>query len=281
MSQHPNAILRARGLKPSRHRGQNFLTQPSTARAIAASAGLEADDTVVEIGAGLGTLTLALAPLVRRVLAVEVDRGVFAALEEVLAAAGVQNVEPRLADALALDWAESAGRAGGRLVVVANLPYLIASPLLFKLIENRHHWRSATLMVQEEMARRLAAAPGGKDYGRLGVLVQSWCRVRAGIKVGPDQFYPRPEVSSRVIHLAPRHPPRLPLDDPAQAKHYAKVVKAAFSHRRKTLANSLAGGLGIERRQASRALQKAGLDPKRRAETLTIEEFYELASQLE
>ncbi len=278
--QHPNAILRARGLKPSRHRGQNFLTQPATARAIAASAGLEADDTVVEIGAGLGTLTLALAPLVRRVVAVEVDRGIFAALEEVLAQAGVTNVEPRLADALALPWPELAAQAGGKLAVAGNLPYLIASPLIFKLIENRNHWRSATLMLQEEMARRLAATPGGKDYGRLSVLTQTWCRVRTGVKVGPDQFYPRPAVSSRVLHFTPLYPPRLPLDDPARARHYAQVVKAAFSHRRKTLANSLAGGLGINRRQAQQALLKAGLDPKRRAETLTIEEFYELASSL-
>jgi len=278
--QHPNAILRARGLKPSRHRGQNFLTQPATARAIAASAGITPQDTVVEIGAGLGTLTLALAPLARRVVAVEVDRGVFAALEDVLAEAGVQNVEPRLADALKLDWAELARQAGERLVVAGNLPYLIASPLIFHLLDNRHCWRRAVLMVQEEMARRLAAEPGIKDYGRLSVLVQTWCQVQAGIKVGPDQFYPRPAVSSRVVHFTPLHPPRVDLASPEQVRHYARVVKAAFSHRRKTLANSLSGGLGISRQQAQQALQQAGLDPNRRAETLSVEEFHKLALSL-
>lgn len=145
---------------------------------------------MVEIGAGLGALTLPLAQSAAKVWAVEVDRGIHAALLEVLAEAGADNVEPLLADALNLDWPDLAARAGGPVVVAGNLPYAISSPLLFTLLDNLACWKRATLMVQKELAERLLSAPGVKDWGRMSVLVQTWCAVRRGMEVGPGQFSP-------------------------------------------------------------------------------------------
>ncbi len=270
---HPAAILKAHGLRAGKKRGQNFLTQPATAEAIAAGAGIGPTDTVVEIGAGLGALTLALAARAGRVIAIEVDRGVFAALQEVLAQAGASNVEARLADALTLDWAALAAEAGAPLAVAGNLPYSISSPLLFNLLEARACWAGATLLLQKELGTRLCAGPGGKDWGRLAVLMQMWCAVRPGMEIGPGQFFPKPAVASQVVHLAPRPAPAADLGGPEGQAALGRVVKAAFSQRRKTLANSLAGGLGLARDQAVALLGAAGIDPTRRAETLSLAEF--------
>jgi 16S rRNA (adenine1518-N6/adenine1519-N6)-dimethyltransferase len=278
---HPAAILRAHGLRAGKKRGQNFLTQPSTAEAIVLSAGIAPGDTVLEIGAGLGALTLPLAARAAKVVAVEVDRGVFAALEQVVAQAGASNVEPRLADALALDWPALAQEAGGRLVVAGNLPYSISSPLLFILLERRALWKSATLMLQKELARRLTSRPGSKDWGRLSVLMQRWCSVRAGMEVGPGQFFPRPAVASQMVHLAPREDAAAGPAGPEAEAAFARVVKAAFSQRRKTVANSLAAGLDRPRQEVAAALEQTGIDPRRRAETLTLAEFAALTLVLE
>lgn len=276
---HPRQLLKELKLHASRQRGQNFLVQPATARAIAAAAGLEPGDQVVEIGAGLGALTLALAPLAARVLAVEVDRGVHAALGEVLAQAGAENVEPLLADALDLDWAGLARRAGRPLKVVGNLPYSISSPMIFKLIEARRHWISATLLLQRELATRLAAAPGGRDYGRLGVLAQTFCQISPDMVLGPEQFFPRPAVESRLVHLRPRPKPLGGLREDEEA-WFSRVVKAAFGQRRKTLLNSLTHGLGLDRPAVAAGLQRAGIEPGRRAETLAPQELLEAARAL-
>lgn len=276
---HPGQLLQAHGLRASKARGQNFLTQPATAAAIARSAGIGPEDWVVEIGGGLGALTLALAPLARRVLALEVDRGLFPLLSELVAQAGAANVEVRLQDALTCDWAAQAAAAGRPLVVVGNLPYSISSPLIFALVENRRHWRAATLMLQREVAARLGARPGGKDYGRLAVLVQTWCAVRPGLTLGPEQFFPRPAVDSRVVHLAPLATPLTPWAGADEAR-YAAVVKAAFSQRRKTLINSLCAGLGVDKEAVGAALERAGIAPGRRAETLTIPELGQVAQAL-
>jgi len=270
---HPAAILKAHGLHAGKKRGQNFLTQPATAEAIAASAGFAPSDTVVEIGAGLGALTLSLASRAKRVIAIEVDRGVFTALQEILASSQASNVEPRLADALTLDWAALAADAGGPLRVAGNLPYSVSSPLLFNLLEARACWTSATLLLQKELGMRLCAGPGGKDWGRLGVLMQMWCEVRPGMEIGPGQFFPIPAVASQVVHLAPRPAPAAGLGGPEGEAALGRVVKAAFSQRRKTLANSLAGGLNLPREDAVALLNAANIDPTRRAETLSLAEF--------
>ena len=278
---HPAALLKAHGLHAGKKRGQNYLVQPATAGAIAASAGAQATDTVVEIGAGLGALTLPLALAAAKVVAVEVDRGIFAALQEVLAGAGVVNVEPLLADALTLDWPALAADAGGPLVVAGNLPYAISSPLLFNLLDNLPCWKRATLMVQKELANRLLSSPGSKDWGRMSVLIQTWCSVSRGMEVGPSQFFPRPAVASQVVHLEPLERPAVALEGPQAREDYAKVIKAAFSQRRKMLANSLAGGLRRERDAILPALEQAGVEPTRRAETLSIAEFAAVTKALQ
>jgi 16S rRNA (adenine1518-N6/adenine1519-N6)-dimethyltransferase len=277
---HPGTLLKSHGLRASKKRGQNFLVHPATAQAIAASAGIGPGEVVVEIGAGLGALTLACARLAARVVALEVDRGLFRALEQVLAGAGADNVELRLQDALDVDWEELAATAGGPVTVVGNLPYAISSPLLLKLVSARECWQRATLMLQRELAQRLSSPPGNKDYGRLSVLVQTWCEIEPGFSVGPDQFFPRPAVESRIVHLKSRRDPLVPLADGEQAAWFQTVVKAAFSQRRKTLANSLAGGLGRDRPGVAQALTRAGIDPRRRAETLSPQEFFRAAQEL-
>ncbi len=278
--QHPAALLKAHKLRASKKRGQNFLTQPATARAIALSAGVRSDDVVLEIGPGLGALTRAAAELAARVIALEVDRGIFAVLQAEMEQAGAANLELRLCDALQADFAGLAQEAGRPLLILGNLPYAITSPLLFRLVENLNSWRSATLMIQLEVARRLVSGPGGKNYGRLSVLAQTFCEIRAGMKVGPDQFFPKPAVDSQVVHLAPRKKPLVDLADKDAIAWFGAVVKAAFSQRRKTLANSLAGGLGLNRAETAEYITRAGLDPGCRAEILKPQDFGCVAAEM-
>jgi len=278
---HPREILKAHGLAASKERGQNFLIQPATAQAIVRAAGIQPGEVVVEIGAGMGALTLAAAAQAVKVIAVELDKGVHAALQGILASAGVSNVELRHANALDLDWQAIAAQAAAPVNVLGNLPYNISSQVFIKLIEARGAWRRATLMVQQEVAVRLMAGPGNRDYGRLSVLVQAWCSMSPGMKVGPDQFFPRPKVASQVVHLAPLAEPLLGDASRERAAWFSQVVKAAFSQRRKTLANSLAGGLKRERVAIEAALAEAGIEPIRRAETLSIAEFAAVSRALD
>lgn len=277
---HPRELLKTHGLAASKERGQNFLVQPATAQAIAQAAGIQQGEVVVEIGAGFGALTMAAAARAGRVIAVELDRGVHAALQGILASSGVSNVELRHANALDLDWRAIAQEAGAPVNVLGNLPYNISSQVFFRLIGALGSWRRATLMMQKEVAVRLMAGPGNRDYGRLSVLVQAWCALEPGIKVGPDQFFPRPKVASQVVHITPLAEPLLGEASQEQAAWFSQVVKAAFSQRRKTLANSLAGGLKRERPEMAAALEKAGIQPTRRAETLSIAEFAAVSQAL-
>ena len=277
---HPSALLKAFGLRASKKRGQNFLVQPATAAAIARLLGAGPGDTVVEIGSGLGALTLALAESAGRVVAVEVDRGVLRALGEILADEGAGNVEIMELDALKLDWRALAQEAGGQVLVAGNLPYNISSPLLFNLLDNLEAWRSACFMVQKELGLRLAAGPGAKDYGRMAVLVKTFLSVEPGLQLGPEQFFPRPAVDSRVVCLKKLERPLVEFSGRDEVEFFRKVIKAAFSQRRKTLANSLMGGLRLKRDPVASALEEAGVDGGRRAETLTPVEFGRLASAL-
>ena len=277
---HPSALLKAFGLRASKKRGQNFLVQPATASAIARFLGAGPKDTVVEIGSGLGALTLALAGLAGGVVAVEIDRGVVRALAEILAEAGAGNVVITEQDALELDWAAIAQKAGGPVLVAGNLPYNISSPLLFKLLDNLDAWRSACFMVQKELAVRLAAEPGSRDYGRMAVLVKTFLAVEPGMQLGPDQFFPRPAVDSMVMRLRRLERPLVEFSGRAETELFRSVVKAAFSQRRKTLANSLMGGLRLKREPVASALEAAGVDGGRRAETLSPVEFGRVARAL-
>lgn len=276
---HPRNLMNMHQLHASKARGQNFLTQPATTQAIVGSAGIRPDDVVVEIGAGLGALTMPSAALAKRVIALEVDRGVFEVLGGILAENGVENVERRLQDAVKADWRALAEEAGQPFVIIGNLPYNITSPLMFALMQARACWRTATIMVQREVATRLVAKPGGKQWGRLSVLVQTHCDVNPGMVLGRKQFFPEPKVESQVVRLDVLERP-LARSAAKDQQWFDAVVKAAFSQRRKTVANSLASGLLLDRTAVTEALKNAGIDPGLRAERLGIASLDTIAEAL-
>lgn len=259
-----------------RHRlGQHFLRHPGALARIVAAAELSAADTVVEVGAGTGILTAALAAAAGRVLAVEVDRRLIPRLKERLAAHGLANVEVVEQDILAFDL-EGAAERFGPLKVVGNLPYSISSPVVFRLLELRRFVPLAVLMFQREVAARLAAPPGGKDYGILTVLVQQAARVEWVMELEPKHFQPPPNVRSAVMKLVFPPEPPCPVADAAL---FARVVKAAFGQRRKTLHNALRA-LGLPPEELDQLLSAAGIAPGLRAERLSVADFARLADRL-
>jgi len=274
-------ILKNEKLAPSKKRGQNFLIHRQTAAAIVALAGVTADDTVVELGVGLGTLTGPLAEKVNKVIGLEIDSGI---IDWQLTNGNLaDNVSLIHQDLLKADFPRLAEECGGRLKILANLPYSISNPLLFKLLDNRQVMKWAVLMLQKEVAMRLIAAPGTKEYGILSVLMAGSASVTHLLDVGPGQFYPRPKVDSVVVkftfHPAPQRSSSLPVHDHDVLR---KVVKSAFQQRRKTLLNSLSSSpfISIAKENCRTALLAAGIDPTTRAERLTIEDFVALTSEL-
>ncbi len=261
----PRRFFAARGLRPRKRLGQNFLIDMKTARRIARSVGAGPGDTVVEVGAGLGALTKGLAERGTRVAAVEKDPLLAHALAEAAAAEGAA-VEVVEGDFLRLDLETLAG--GRRVLVAGNLPYGAASQIVLKLLDDRALLRSATLMVQREVAERLAAPPGGKTYGAISAVVQAFMSVRKLFIVGPAVFWPRPEVDSAVIRLEPRPEPCVADEDEPL---YRRVVRAAFGGRRKKVSNALGREFG--RRAAEAALAEAGLPAGARAEELGPEAY--------
>ena len=231
-----------------------------------------AHDLVVEIGPGEGALTGELARRAGRVVALEVDPALVTRLR-----ARLPRVEIVEADARRWGYASLAAPAGGRVLVVGNLPYSVGKPILMALVEARTAIDEMALMLQREVAERVAAPPGGKVYGSLSVLTQIYCDARVALRVPPGAFRPPPKVESAVLHLRVLRAPRVALADP---QRFQAVVRAAFGQRRKMLANALAAGLGVSPEAARRAATTAGVEPGRRAETLTILEFAELARRL-
>jgi 16S rRNA (adenine1518-N6/adenine1519-N6)-dimethyltransferase len=252
--------------------GQHFLRDAGVARAIVDLVAPTAADLVVEIGPGEGALTQHLAPRAARVIALEVDRALIERLRRRLP--GIDVVE---ADARTWDYAAVERPAGGRVLVVGNLPYSASKPILQALVEARAAIDRMVLMLQLEVAERVAAPPGGKTYGSLSVLTQLFCDVRVALRVPPGAFRPPPKVDSAVLELRPLAASRVAVGD---ERRFRAVVRAAFAQRRKTLANALAAGLGISVGAAREAAAGAGVDPGRRAETLDIKEFAEVASRL-
>jgi len=269
-------VLRAEGLEPKKAFGQNFLVDRSVVAQIAAIAAVRPDDVVVEIGGGLGILTGEFARATEgggALVVVEKDRDMVALLTERYAAPHVRFVRK---DALYVDFAEVLAdllRDGRRAKLVANLPYNISSEMVFRLLDQRALFSEFDVMLQREVAERLAAAPGSKTYGVISVLVQLHCDVELTLKVRPGAFYPEPKVHSRFVRFTVLDAPRVDVGD---ERHFTAVVKAAFSLRRKTLANALKARFG----DARPALEAAGIDPQRRAETLSITEFAALAGAL-
>ncbi|MBS3756704.1 MAG: ribosomal RNA small subunit methyltransferase A [Desulfobacterales bacterium] len=270
----PYRLLSSRSLFPKKHMGQNFLADPSTAEMIVRRAAfLEA--VVVEIGAGVGALTVFAALAAKRVYAVEKDRDLIGILEAVVAEGGVENVAVINRNIFDVDLQAIFEHENARLTVIGNLPYNISSQVLISLIFQRDIIDRAVLMLQSEMARRIYAVPGTKAYGRLSVMTQYCAFVSRIARVRANQFYPRPNVDSEVIEIR-FEPPRVPAAD---ENLLSAVVKAAFGQRRKTLRNALIGGeLSITESQTDAALGRAGISGGRRAETLSVEEFVSLAN---
>jgi len=271
------AIMQRYGIAARKSLGQNFLIDRNIIKKIVAAAEMTPDDLVVEIGPGLGALTVQAARGAGRVLAVELDRGLIPALAEILA--GVENVEVIQGDALEVDFdglvagrtGGAFGRGGKKYKLLANLPYYITTPILMRLLLERFNIALMIIMVQQEVAARMAAAPGGKDYGALSVAVQYFAEPEALFRVPGTVFSPPPGVDSAVIRLLARPVPAVAVRD---EETFFKVVRAAFGRRRKTLLNSLAGsGLGPGKETWRRILAGAGIDPGRRGETLTLAEF--------
>ena len=252
--------------------GQHFLRDQTTAWAIVDLVAPTERDLVVEIGPGEGALTGLLAARAGRVIALEVDGALGAALRARLPAVEILD-----ADARTWDYAGLAAPVGGRVLIVGNLPYSVGKPILEALVTARTAIDEMALMLQREVAERLAAPPGSKVYGSLSVLTQIYCDVRVALRVPPAAFRPPPKVDSAVVHLRVLPSARVALDD---ERRFHTVVRAAFGQRRKMLANALAAGLGLSLDAARAATALAGIDPRRRAETLTIDEFGALASRL-
>jgi 16S rRNA (adenine1518-N6/adenine1519-N6)-dimethyltransferase len=252
--------------------GQHFLRDQTTASAIIDLVAPTERDLVVEIGPGDGALTSLLAGRAGRVTALEIDRPLAAALR-----ARMPAVEVLDADARTWDYAGLAAPAGGRVLILGNLPYSVGKPILMALIEARAAIHEMALMLQREVAERVAAAPGGKTYGSLSIFTQLYCDVCLAFRVPPGAFRPPPKVDSAVLHLRVLREPRIPLADP---RRFESVVRAAFAQRRKMLANALGAGLGLPLDVVRRSVAAAGVDPTRRAETLTLPEFAALATAL-
>jgi 16S rRNA (adenine1518-N6/adenine1519-N6)-dimethyltransferase len=272
----PRKVLARHGLRAKKSWGQNFLHDRSAHARIVAAAAVGADDVVVEIGAGLGTLTGALAaaePPPARVIALERDADMLRVLEEELG--GQPRIEVRAADAAAFDFAAASREVGRPLVVVGNLPYQIASALVVAIVEARGAVARAVVMVQREFAQRVVAPPGTRTYGRLSVTVQQYAEARILFHVPPGAFHPPPAVTSSVMRLDLRPAPLAPARDPAL---FAEVVKQAFATRRKMLRRALEPGFGEE--AVTRALAAAGIDATLRAERLSVGDFARLADAL-
>jgi 16S rRNA (adenine1518-N6/adenine1519-N6)-dimethyltransferase len=260
-------VLERHGVRPSKALGQNFVIDPNTVRKVVMTAALDGSERVLEIGAGVGSLTVALAAAAAHVVALEVDPELVGVLEETLA--GHANVELIQADALDEDLG-----AFGATALVANLPYNIATPLVLRALAEAPDLAVLTVMTQREVGERLAARPGSKAYGQASVVVAYYATARVAARVSRRAFYPTPRVDSVIARIARRdRTVEVALED------LRPIVRAAFSQRRKTLRNALRPVAGSAE-AAEEALRRAGLDPRARAEEVDLEGFEALAQAL-
>lgn len=276
------SILNQKELVPLKQLGQNFLINAGTIDRLVSLAGISEEDNIVELGVGLGALTQSLARQAGQVTGLEIDRGIISWHREKRTLP--DNVSLLNQDMLKVDFQDLAERNGAPLKIIANLPYSIASPLVFKLIRERSYIEWAVLMFQKEVAQRLTASPGGRDYGILSVLLAGCAEVVKLLDLGPAEFYPRPKVDSRVLKIrfqpTPARVKALPDHD---EELLIKIVKSAFQQRRKTIAAALANSqlLSLPKKDIVNALNQAGISPRSRAEELNVEEYTALTRQLE
>ena len=263
-------ILNRFKLRADKKLGQNFLIDENVVHQIVAAAELSEADTVLEVGPGIGTLTQGLAESKARVVAVELDTRLLPVLATTLN--GYDNVRVVHGDILKVNIMEEVGAPSFK--VCANLPYYITTPIIFALLEKRLPMERLVGMVQKEVAERMAAQPGGKEYGALSVAIQYYTEPKIAFIVPPTSFIPAPAVDSAVIVCKRREKPPVEVCDEGL---FFRVVKAAFSLRRKMLSNSLKN-MGIKSEQVAKWLELAGVDGKRRAETLSLEDFAKLTN---
>ncbi len=264
--------------RPKKRLGQHFIKDRHIIQKIIETSGFKVSDHVLEIGAGLGALTIPLAQYVKRITAVEKDKQLVNILREKLTGAGITNVNLINDDILRLDFKGLTQVPEEKIKAIGNLPYNISSPLLERLFRYRHLISRAVLMLQFEFARRLLSLPNRKDYGAMTVLIRYNAAISPLLEVPKEAFYPKPKVGSMVLSIDMERPHPKRAEDEVI---FNTVVRGAFLHRRKTILNSLKGALqsyggdGIYE-----ALKKCSIDPRRRAETLDIDEFLCLAAAL-
>lgn len=263
-------VIRRFGLSLSKRLGQNFLISEQVVDQIVASADLSPEDTVLEIGPGIGTLTQGLAETGARVVAVELDAKLITVLATTLA--GYDNIRIIHGDILKTDISQEI--QAEKYKVVANLPYYITTPIIMTLLERRLPIERLVTMVQKEVAQRMTASPGGKDYGALSVAVQYYTDPELLFDVPPQAFIPAPAVDSSVVRCIVREKPPAEVAD---ERRFFRIVKGAFSQRRKTLSNALKT-TGLSSDHVATILEQAQINPMRRGETLTLSEFAAIAN---
>lgn len=268
---HIPTLLKAHGLTPKKSMGQNFLVDSTALERIVEAAEIDLDSAVLEVGPGLGSLTRYLARAARRVVAVELDGSLIPVLEDVLS--GFGNVEIVHGDILALDPAALMNQGG--YWVVANIPYYITSNLIRHLLEAPLKPRRLVLTVQREVAERINARPG--DMSLLALSVQVYGRPQVAARIPAGAFYPPPKVDSSAVRVDLYPEPLIPT---SQLDTFFRLAKAGFGQKRKTLRNSLSAGLSLPGDQTAGLLRSAGIDPMRRAETLSIEEWKTLTEKI-
>ncbi|MDO4176254.1 MAG: 16S rRNA (adenine(1518)-N(6)/adenine(1519)-N(6))-dimethyltransferase RsmA [Bacillota bacterium] len=265
----------------SKSLGQNFITDRHVLEQIIEGAEIGENDLVIEIGPGIGVLTAEAAEAGAKVVAIEIDARLIPVLEETLSS--YDNVEVINRDILKTDLKEiiseerEKGSFSGAVRIIGNLPYYITTPIIMKILEDGVPADSITIMMQKEVADRIRSGPGGKTYGAISVAVQYYCDVEKVASVPKEVFVPRPKVDSTVLTLKPLKEKKLQLTD---EKEFFACVRAAFAQRRKTLLNSLSSAGGMEKEEVRKVLETLGIDPGRRAETLSIEEFGQLANEV-
>lgn len=263
-------LVKKHGFKFTKSLGQNFLIDDNIVDKIVAGAGIGPGDKIIEVGPGIGTLTREMASRAQNLMAVEIDKNLIPILEDTLG--DYDNVKIVNEDIIKADIKglidENLG--GGPVKLVANLPYYITTPIIMRFLEENINVTDIVVMVQKEVAERMNAQPGGKDFGALSVAVQYYCDTEIVAKVPRHLFVPQPNVDSIVIALRVRPERKYKVDD---EDLYFRVVKAAFGQRRKTLLNSISSMGNLAKDQVKEALEEAGIDPKRRGETLSLDEF--------
>ena len=265
-------LVKRHGFKFTKSLGQNFLIDDNIVDKIVAGAGIGPSDKIIEVGPGIGTLTREMASRAGALMAVEIDKNLIPILADTLG--DFENVKIVNEDIIKADIRGliDENLSGGPVKLVANLPYYITTPIIMRLLEEDINVTDIVVMVQKEVAERMNAQPGGKDFGALSVAVQFYCDTEIIAKVPRHLFVPQPNVDSIVIALRVRPERKYRVDN---EDLFFKVAKAAFGQRRKTLLNSIAN---LSKDMVKEALEEAGIDPKRRGETLSLDEFANLSN---